>query len=94
MDVFEGEFLRQILGVLMVFALLGMAVWKLRSGTGLALKLKQNHRIESAGRLALTAQHAVHLVRVDGREMVVATHPQGCSLLCESVLKNAPEART
>jgi hypothetical protein len=32
----------------------------------------------------LTAQHAVHLVRIDGRELVVATHPQGCSLLSAS----------
>lgn len=84
MDVFEGELLRQMLGVLLVFALLGAAVWKLRSGPG--LRLKQNQRLESAGRLALTAQHAVHLVRVDGREMVVATYPQGCSLLSECVL--------
>lgn len=87
MDVFEGELLRQMLGVLLVFALLGAAVWKLRSGPGLGLK--QNPRLESAGRLALTAQHAVHLVRVDGREMVVATHPHGCSLLSESTLQES-----
>ena len=93
MDVFEGDFIRQILGVLIVFALLSAAMWKLRTGPG--LRLKQSSRLESAGRLVLTAQHAVHLVWVNGREMIVATHPQGCSLLSESVLQGTgPEPRT
>jgi flagellar biogenesis protein FliO len=92
MDVFEGEFIRQMLSVLIVLALLGAAVWRLRTTRGIGLK--ESSRLKSAGRLALTAQHAVHLVRVDGREMVVATHPQGCSLLCESVFReNGVESR-
>jgi hypothetical protein len=37
--------------------------------------------MERVGRLALTPQHALHLVRVQGLEMVVATHPQGCSIV-------------
>lgn len=86
MDVFEGDLIRQMLGVMIVFALLAAAVWKLRTGSGVGLR--QNSRLESAARLALTAQHAVHLVRVDGREMVVATHPQGCSLLCGSAFRD------
>jgi hypothetical protein len=32
-------------------------------------------------RLALTPQHSLHLVRIQGREVVVATHPHGCTLL-------------
>ena len=32
-------------------------------------------------RLALTPQHSLHLVRIQGREMVVATHPHGCTVL-------------
>ena len=32
-------------------------------------------------RLALTPQHTLHLVRVHGREVLVATHPQGCAVI-------------
>jgi hypothetical protein len=32
-------------------------------------------------RLALTPQHTLHVVRINGRELVVATHPQGCSVV-------------
>ena len=82
MDVADGDLIREMLGVLVVFALLGAAVWKLRSG-GVTppWKSTQASRLQTVGRVALTAQHAVHLVRIDGRDLVIATHPQGCSLL-------------
>jgi hypothetical protein len=32
-------------------------------------------------RLALTPQHTLHIVRINGREVLVATHPQGCSVV-------------
>lgn len=82
MDVAEGDLIRQVLAVLAVFSLLGAAVWKLRGGPfSLARTHSAGPRLASVGRIALTPQHAVHLVRIDGRELVVATHPQGCSLL-------------
>jgi flagellar biogenesis protein FliO len=83
MDVFDGELLRQLGAVLVVFGLLALAVWKLRSGqiTPPWNRGGAPQRLESRGRIALTASHAVHLVRIDGQELVVATHPQGCSLL-------------
>ena len=34
-------------------------------------------------RLALTPLHSLHLVRIQGREMVVATHPRGCTVLSD-----------
>jgi flagellar biogenesis protein FliO len=83
MDVFDGDLFRQSGAVLVVFGLLAMAVWKLRAGP-IAAPWNRNAatpRLESRGRIALTASHAVHLVRIDGQELVVATHPQGCSLL-------------
>jgi flagellar biogenesis protein FliO len=86
MDVAEGDLIRQVLAVLLVFGLLGVAVWKLRGGA--LVTRSAGARLSSAGRLALTPQHAVHLLRIDGRELVVATHPQGCS-----VLSDAPESR-
>jgi len=45
--------------------------------------------MESLERLSLTPQHALHLVRVQGREIVVATHPQGCTLLLNNPSEGA-----
>jgi flagellar biogenesis protein FliO len=83
MDVFDGDLLRQSGAVLVVFGLLAMAAWKLRAGpvTPPWNRSVATMRLESRGRLSLTPSHAVHLVRIDGQELVVATHPQGCSLL-------------
>jgi flagellar biogenesis protein FliO len=82
MDVTDGDLIRELLGIAVVFALLGFAVWKLRTGGATPpWRSSQPSRLETVGRVALTPQHAVHLLRVDGRELVVATHPQGCSLL-------------
>ena len=79
MDVAEGDLIRQILAILLVFGLLGAAVWKLR--TGPLARRSAGSRLYSESRLVLTPQHAIHLVRIDGREVVVATHPQGCTVL-------------
>ncbi len=83
MDVFDGDLLRHSGAVLVVFGLLAMAVWRLRSGTITPPwnRTAATPRLESQGRIALTASHVVHLVRIDGQELVIATHPQGCSLL-------------
>ena len=81
--------LRQAVSVLLVFLLLGLALWKLRQpGSSLHLPWRKQggspRALESVERLALTPQHALHVVRVHGREVVVATHPQGCTVLSES----------
>jgi flagellar biogenesis protein FliO len=83
MDVAEGDLIRQGLAVLLVLALLGVAVWKLRGGP-FARSSSNGPRLASVGRIALTPHHAVHMVRIDDRELVVATHPQGCSVLVEA----------
>jgi flagellar biogenesis protein FliO len=78
--------LRQALSVLLVFSLLGLALWKLRR-PGFAFhppwrRPRASARsLETIERLALTPQHMLHLVRVQGREVVVATHPHGCTVL-------------
>jgi hypothetical protein len=90
---------QQVGSVLLVFGLLGLAVWKLRRGgapraelwPGRGLFPSNNGRmraLESVERLVLTPQHALHLVRIRGREVVVATHPQGCALLVETTERN------
>lgn len=81
--------LRQALSVLLVFLLLGVALWKLRQ-PGSALRppwrkaIGRARSLETVERLALTPQHVLHLVRVQGREVVLATHPQGCTVLGDS----------
>jgi flagellar biogenesis protein FliO len=80
--------LRQVFSILLVFSLLGLALWKLRRpGSSIGSLWRKPvggaRALEAMERLALTPQHALHLVRVHGREMVVATHPQGCTLLGE-----------
>jgi len=96
------EAVRQILSVLVVFLLLGLALWKLRRqspggiapakpgrwfravatlGTRGMLGRGGGPALEGVARLALTPQHTLHLVRVQGCNLLVATHPQGCILL-------------
>jgi flagellar biosynthetic protein FliO len=78
------EMLRQIFSVLFVFALLGAALWALRRwnhpGGQTASRGKSLQSIE---RLSLSPQHSLHLVEIEGSRFMVATHPQGCTLLKE-----------
>jgi flagellar biogenesis protein FliO len=74
------ELARQMLSVLFVFALLGAVIVALRKGP-LLIKRAGPRKLESVDRIALTPQHALHVVKVGGREVVVATHPQGCTVL-------------
>ena len=84
------EVVQQVLAIALVFGLLGLVVWKLRRGNvSLIAPLPwgrarvAGRAVETLERVALTPQHAVHLVRVNGRELVVVTHPQGCSFLVQ-----------
>ncbi len=89
---------RQFFSVILVFALLGGALLLLRRGGIASLSAIAMARGKSFGfrrsqakgkalvsieRLSLTPQHMLHLVRIHGREVVVATHPRGCELLIE-----------
>ena len=81
----------QAFAVLLVFALLGLAVWRFGRGglpTNFRPSLRGGRHLDAVERIVLTPQHAVHLVRFEGRDLIVATHPQGCSLL----LERKPEA--
>jgi hypothetical protein len=69
-----------------VFAVLGLTLWWMRRKgmAGIRGLRVEARSLEPVERLPLTPQHALHLIRVRGREMVVATHPQGCALLLET----------
>ena len=78
---------RDLGAVAMVLGLLAAAVWFLRR-TGAALPrpfrlpaARKARKLEAIERVALTPQHALHLVRFGQREMIVSTHPQGCTVL-------------
>jgi hypothetical protein len=85
-----GEYGREILSLFVVFLLLGFTVWKLGYRQGrlrfrwpsFTTRGKAGQRmLSTVERLALTPQHTLHVLRLRGREFVVATHPHGCTLL-------------
>lgn len=85
------DIVRQILAVLLVFGLLGAALWALRRRGSLRGGLPfrppgRGRALEVVERLALTPQHSLHIVRIRSRELVVATYPNG-----SVVLTGAPE---
>ncbi len=82
----------QVAMVLIVFALLGGVLWMLkkRGLASLALPSRRgaSRRLEVLERVPLTPQHAVHLVRVSGKVVLIGTAPSACTLLDGSI----PEA--
>jgi flagellar biogenesis protein FliO len=82
------DVLRQVLSVLLVFSLLGAALWLLRRGGRISFQgvartraLGNRRSMIAVERLALTPQHTLHIVRINGSEVLLATHPQGCSVI-------------
>jgi flagellar biosynthetic protein FliO len=76
---------RQSLAITLVFALLWAALWLLRRRGILGSRVNSADRslLQSRGKISLTAQHSVHLVRISDRNLVLAVHPAGITLLCE-----------
>ena len=88
------EIARPLISLSVVFVLLAAAVWALRrgrlswgptrrGGAGLWGRRCWN-TLEPVERVPLTPHHALHVVRIAGKILVVATHPGGCSLLVEA----------
>ena len=77
---------QQMLAVLIVMGLLLAALhWLRRRGiaqvrTGFGLR-KSPRRLELVEKLPLTAQHSLHVVRMDGRSLLIGVSPSGCALL-------------
>jgi len=70
----------QILAVLMVLSLAALSVWLLRRSGRISLPAfagRSARRLRVIERTVLTPQHALHLVELGGREMLIATHPTG-----------------
>ena len=82
------DVLRQVFSVLLVFSLLGAVLWMLRRGGRISFQglartraMGSTRSMVAVERLALTPQHTLHIVRIHGSEVLVATHPQGCSVV-------------
>src|ERR1700744_6251924 len=76
----------QIGMVLLVFALLGGLLWfsKRRGLASFGVSMRRGgsgRRLEVLERVPLTPQHALHLVRVANRTVLIATAPSSCTLL-------------
>ena len=80
------DIVRQSLAITFVFALLSAALWCLRKRGNIRAgfpRARAAHGVlESRGKLALGPQHSIHVVRIGERDMVVAVHPAGVTVLC------------
>jgi flagellar biogenesis protein FliO len=77
------EMIRQVFAVSAVLSLLAATLWWLRR-KGLARRGSRGSRknaLQAVDRLMLGPQHAVHLVRLAGRGLLVGTSPAGCAVL-------------
>lgn len=82
------ELLRPLLAIGVVFGLLAGALWLLRWRGALRWSrpagLKRSPpRLETIDRLALSPQHALHLVRASEQVLLIATHTAGCTMLAQ-----------
>jgi flagellar biogenesis protein FliO len=81
------DIVRQSLAITFVFALLWTALWLLRKKGRIRIGSRKLQRgcgmLESRGRLVLSQQHTIQLVRIGQRDLVLALHPAGVTLLAE-----------
>ena len=76
----------QTLAIFLVLGLLAGSLWLLRRKGFAAVNLgfggaASSRRMELVERLALTPQHSLHLVRVEGRFILIGVSPQSCTSL-------------
>jgi flagellar biogenesis protein FliO len=79
MDVLQG-----LTASLLVLLALAATVVFLRSRGLARLNFTQRtglKRLQALERLPLTAQHSLHLVRLDGKLLLVASAPGGCNIV-------------
>ena len=76
------DLVRQTAAVGAVLALLAATLaWLRRRGLALPARKTAGRRLECLERLSLGPQHTLHLVRVGGTELLLASTPAGCSLV-------------
>jgi len=88
------ELAQQIVMVVVVFALLGGLLWLLRRRGSVTFSARKagGRRLEVLERIPLTPQHALHLVRISGKVVLIGTAPSACTLLDQSIAEGlAPQ---
>jgi len=78
------ETIRQIAAVAVVLGLLCGLLWLQKHRGVLALRPLahvRGRRMVCVERLQLGSQHAIHLIRLGGRGLLVASSPSGCALM-------------
>jgi flagellar biogenesis protein FliO len=80
------DVIQPLAAIVFVMALLGGALLLLKKRGGATFRMpgisgSAAKRLEVMERVSLGPQHALHLVRVDGRTMVVTTAPGGCQIV-------------
>ena len=80
------DFLQPLAAVGFVLALLGAALFVLKKRGLAAFNMPRGggeKRLQAIERLSLGPQHALHLVKLDGRSILVATAPGSLQILGE-----------
>jgi flagellar biogenesis protein FliO len=82
----EVDDFRQLLAVFTVLGILGATLYWLRTRGLIAFAAKAgrtgvSRRLQHLERMPLTAQHSLHLVRVEERVVLIAVSPGGCCLI-------------
>ena len=76
------EIVRQLAGVAVTLALLAVTLWYLRTrGAARWRPGRRARSIEVVESRGIAPGHMLHLVRIGGRVMTLATHSSGCTLL-------------
>lgn len=82
------DLMLQMAAVALVFLLLAGALWWFRGRGMLEPRMpfatKTAKPLSAEVRLSLGPQHALHLVRLGERGLLVATHAGGCALIAEA----------
>ena len=81
---FNMEVFQQAAAVAAVLGLLGATLWWLRRRglAGITLGTKSSgRRLEALERLSLGPQNTLHLVRLGGTALLLASSPTGCKLV-------------
>jgi flagellar biogenesis protein FliO len=74
------DLLQQLAAVALVLALLGAALWLLQRNRLILPRRTGPKQLEVVDRVALSPQHGLALVRVNGRMVLVATGPGVCEI--------------
>jgi flagellar biosynthetic protein FliO len=75
------DVVQQGLALVVVFGILGGAVWLLRSRQLPSIRMRGERRMQVVERVSLTPNHTLCLVKVGGRLMMIGTAPSSCHLI-------------